>query len=94
MINKYENFVTEMWFAPSEGNYCAIALGGEVGEVLNEVKKQIRDGGDRSEKILDELGDTLFYLTRLGHEYGFGLNDIMKYNMNKLQKRQLETGRP
>lgn len=44
---EYDAFVDEMWLG-EDHKYCAIALGGETGEVLNEVKKEIRERSNRT----------------------------------------------
>ena len=83
----YEEFVDKCW-GGHDRNYTAIAFGGEVGEVLNEVKKELRDGKDRSYNVLYELGDALYYLTKLGSQYGFTLEAIMNANVKKLTERR------
>lgn len=88
MVTKdYEKFVLDMW---GSGNveYCAIGLGGEIGEVLNEIKKEIRNKEDRRELIVEELGDSLYYLTRLANFYDTSLAELMERNKVKLEKRQ------
>lgn len=90
---EYDAFVDEMWLG-EDHKYCAIALGGETGEVLNEVKKEIRERSNRTKEVLLEIGDTLFYLTRLAHFYGRSLNDVIKMNVEKLEARKVATGRP
>lgn len=66
----------------------AIGLAGEAGEVANLVKKGIfhRHGLD-VDKVLDELGDVLWYVSSLCDELGFSLEDVMAYNIDKLRKR-------
>ncbi len=86
-LESYEKFVSENWTAPATVEFCAIGLGGEAGEVLNEIKKEMRDGSVRQEQIRDELGDTLHYLTRLARLYGYTVSEIMDANVHKLIKR-------
>lgn len=96
----YDEFVDKMYFSHQDSlrdniNYCAIAFGGEAGEVLNEVKKEMRPGAvSRAQLVLGELGDSLYYLTKLAHFFGFSLQEVMDYNVIKLQQRQKETGIP
>lgn len=72
--------------------YCALGLAGEAGEVANEVKKAVRDDGselttERTDKIIDENGDTLWYVVCLADELGVSLEDLIRMNMAKLSKR-------
>ncbi len=93
--NTYNDFVDRMNFVPQTREYLAIALGGEVGEVLNEIKKEIRPNSlSRRDNIGLEIGDSLYYLTALAKRYGFSLEEIMRLNIDKLEKRRLETGVP
>ena len=44
--------------------YTALALAGEVGELLNKIKKIARDNIQiEREEIISELGDILWYLS-------------------------------
>jgi NTP pyrophosphatase (non-canonical NTP hydrolase) len=70
--------------------YCALGLAGEAGEVANKVKKLLRDG-DTPElriKILDEMGDVLWYAAILADELGTDLNVIALDNLKKLRDRK------
>lgn len=87
MIIDYEKFVKERSHVQDSIEYIAIGFGGEAGEVLNEIKKELRDGEDRRTQILLELGDVLYYMLRLGSKYGFTLQDIMDGNVQKLMTR-------
>jgi NTP pyrophosphatase (non-canonical NTP hydrolase) len=77
--------------------YMALGLGGEVGEVQNEIKKYIRDDKsimtpNRKKKIMTELGDTMWYLTGICRRLGCSLNNILEMNMEKLSKnKKIET---
>lgn len=68
--------------------YPLLGLCGEVGELAQMAKREMRDG-----KPLDlhavglELGDCLWYLTRIADESGFTLQDIIDMNREKLTGR-------
>lgn len=71
--------------------YCALGLG-EAGEVQGKVKKVKR--GDKSlnemrEGILDELGDTLWYVVRTADELGESFQQLIDRNANKVHDRFL-----
>lgn len=74
-------------------SYVALGASNEAGEVAGKVKKIIRDGyGERPmEKklqILDEIGDTLWYLARLCDELGFSMDLAAERNLEKLNSRK------
>jgi len=76
-------------------SYCATGLNGEAGEIANLVKKALRDEGgfistDRREKLFGEIGDAQWYISELCTSLGFKLEDVMEYNLVKLNKRQEE----
>ena len=71
--------------------YMAMGLGGEVGEVLNEIKKLERDDNNvlstqRREKIITELGDVMWYLTGICNRLNSSIDNILKNNIEKLTK--------
>lgn len=68
--------------------YLALGLNGEAGEVAEEIKKWHRDGNFSKERLALELGDVLYYLTRLANLHGFTLKDIMDMNEAKLSARR------
>jgi NTP pyrophosphatase (non-canonical NTP hydrolase) len=72
--------------------YPALGLVGEAGEVANQVKKIIRDNAgqltpERRAKILDELGDVLWYAAALATDLDSSLDDIAAANLQKLAGR-------
>lgn len=73
-------------------SYLALGLNGEAGEVADEVKKAIRNDGEisaeRRAKILDEIGDVLWYITRLAIEFDTPLVEIARANVEKLEQRR------
>jgi NTP pyrophosphatase (non-canonical NTP hydrolase) len=102
--NEYENSIREFAVYPDalqDGtndalSYLALGLNGEAGEVANDVKKALRNKIKIScdptliKKLALELGDTLWYLTRMANELGYTLSDIQEMNIEKLLKRREE----
>jgi len=66
----------------------ALGLAGEAGEVANLVKKGVfhRHGVDEA-KLIDELGDVLWYVAALCTKLGVSLDAVMTINVAKLQRR-------
>jgi NTP pyrophosphatase (non-canonical NTP hydrolase) len=72
--------------------YPTLGLTGEAGEVANIVKKIQRDfDGELTdeirEKLKDELGDVLWYISACADELDLTLQEIAEYNVGKLAKR-------
>ena len=70
-----------------EKEYLMLGLMNEAGEVGGAYKKEIRDRVDNTDLIIDELGDVLWYLTRLCDVYGVEISELMVNNMDKLFNR-------
>lgn len=84
-----------------ELNYCVLGLAGEAGEVAGALKKAIRKGTVKLDanvyasglptevidKIIDECGDTLWYLARVAKTLGISLSELADINVAKLEKR-------
>jgi NTP pyrophosphatase (non-canonical NTP hydrolase) len=72
--------------------YLTLGLAGETGEVVEKIKKLVRnDAGVLSEEkkhlITHELGDVLWYLSQLAGEIGVSLNTVGEANIQKLADR-------
>ena len=68
-------------------NYC-LGVAGEAGEVADIIKKAIYHGHVLSpEKIIEELGDVLFYVAAIASTLHVSLNDIAEKNIEKLLRR-------
>ncbi len=72
--------------------YPTLGLAGEAGEVANIVKKIQRDfdgeiTDEIREKLKDELGDVLWYISACADELGLTLAEIADFNVEKLVKR-------
>lgn len=71
--------------------YYALGLG-EAGEIQGKVKKIFRDDDgyctqERAEAIAKELGDLLWYVTRLADKIGYSLEKVAEMNAKKLADR-------
>lgn len=88
---EYEAFVNEKAQHFCDENYCIVALNGEAGEVAEWHKKHTlrgNPGGKLSKQDLkEELGDVLWYVTKIATLNGWTLNDIMETNAGKLESR-------
>lgn len=77
-----------------ELDYLVIGLMNEAGEVGGVYKKMIRSRTDLKtpnkkgvtveDRLVDELGDVLWYLTRLCDVLDLDISDLMSENMHKL----------
>lgn len=94
-FNKYQDVAkTTAVYKEPKVLYCALGMGGETGEVLEHVKKCLRDDqgimtAERRDKLKYEIGDVLWYIANLCSDLGLSLNDVAKANLNKLKKRKI-----
>jgi phosphoribosyl-ATP pyrophosphohydrolase len=61
----------------------------ESGEVMKERMKEVRKKMDRTDEIIDECSDVLWYITVIAHKRGKTLKDLMDHNISKLELRLL-----
>ena len=68
--------------------HCTLGLAGEAGEVADEIKKILGHGKpiDKA-KILNEVGDVLFYADRVLAAFGATMSECMEANFSKLSTR-------
>lgn len=94
---EYEKFVVDFWTsrrAEEEQNdlrqkfIMTVGLGGECGEVLELLKKEVRDGVLDKMELSLELGDVLYYIVKIAKSNGLTLNDLMVRNKTKLELRR------
>lgn len=68
-------------------NAC-LGLAGEVGEVLDYIKKCIYQGHELNKyKVEEELGDVMWYIALMCEAFGLNLDVVMTQNIKKLEKR-------
>lgn len=90
-LNDYQRNAFKTWgddgSLPAE-LCCGLGLSGEAGEVADLIKKEYYHSHPRNpEKVKEELGDTLFYLSVTAGYYGFTLEEIAVANNQKLAAR-------
>ena len=67
---------------------AAMGLCGESGEVIDVVKKWYAHGHELdNEHLIKELGDVAWYLAVASTALGVKLEDVLKLNIEKLEKR-------
>jgi len=68
-------------------NYC-MGLAGESGEVVDYLKKIVFHGHDlKKKKIVEELGDVLWYVSAIASKLGIELDHVAEVNIEKLKNR-------
>lgn len=77
--------------------YLGLGLVDEAGEVAGKVKKLYRDTTftsvdempiEKQVAIIAEMGDVLWYLTRLADAFDIGIEEIAELNYEKLSDRE------
>jgi NTP pyrophosphatase (non-canonical NTP hydrolase) len=92
-FNEYQAF-----FVAHQANYqieerdrlavIALGLAGETGEIIEHIKKYIRDGNIDLRLLKKELGDGLAYLALLSAYFDLSLDDVATTSIEKNEKRR------
>jgi len=72
--------------------YPTLGLAGETGEVVEKVKKVLRDSNgqmtqEKAEELKKELGDVLWYMAQIASELNISLDEIAIKNIEKVKSR-------
>ncbi|MBX2925424.1 MAG: hypothetical protein KF746_24720 [Chitinophagaceae bacterium] len=94
-LKEYQNHATktlQSYNSKDQENFFLgyLGLAGEAGSVLTTLKKKIRDGngfGSFKERLEEELGDVLWYISSIASHNGLNLEDIARKNLSKTQDR-------
>lgn len=70
--------------------HWAIGLGEEAGEALSVIKHRYYGGSYDVEDLVSELGDVLWYISALCTATGIKLEDVAKYNIERICHRYPE----
>lgn len=73
--------------------YTALGLAGEAGEVVEHIKKMVRDSNriptpERRDAIRKELGDVLWYVANMASDLEISLDDVVQTNIAKITDRK------
>ena len=103
-LNKYQRLANQTDQQPEESNLEAdprsimvplLGMAGEVGELLGEHKKWLRDGDSYKlfpERVKEELGDLLWYLSNVATKHGLTLEEVAEFNLSKTGRRWQPAG--
>lgn len=92
-FDEYQELMDRRSICPEDMKvvYPALGIAGEAGEVADKVKKICRDHEKNfmpfRRDIGKELGDVLWYISRLAGDLGYKLSDIAKMNVEKVNSR-------
>lgn len=76
-------------FVSAELVYVVLGYDGEAGEVVEKLKKAIReDDSSYLDGLEDEVGDSLWYMARIAEELDVSLSEIAEKNLDKLLDRR------
>lgn len=67
-----------------------LGLAGEVGTLLSEYKKFLRDGGAHQrfhEQVAEDLGDLLWYVANVATKFNLDLDEVAQTNLRKVNNR-------
>ena len=103
-LNEYQRLANQTDQQPENGNLEAdprsimiplLGMAGEVGELLGEHKKWLRDGESYKlfpERVKEELGDLLWYLCNVATKHGLTLEEVADFNLAKTGRRWQPVG--
>lgn len=93
-LNHYQDRANETDQRPGNDEqalaFPLLGLASEVGSLVNQYKKRIRDG--EAHELFDrraatELGDILWYVANLARKLGHDLDDIAEQNLRRINER-------
>lgn len=99
-LNEYQKKARETAMYPRMGNnfiYPTLGLAGEAGEVVEKIKKLMRNDGietpekltvEKRDEIVKEMGDVLWYLSQLASELDVSFDVVAERNIEKLASRK------
>ncbi|MFQ3580870.1 MAG: nucleoside triphosphate pyrophosphohydrolase family protein [Chloracidobacterium sp.] len=94
-LDEYQQAAERTAAYPNRGHnlvYPVLGLASEAGEVAGKLKKAIRDTGgqlseDQRARLLDEVGDVLWYVAAICAELDTSLEAVARANLDKLASR-------
>lgn len=97
VINPSWNYAKRCSTHQDEVMNAILGLGGEAGEIVDEVKKMYyhteKPEGFHRDKLVKEFGDSFFYHIKAMELLGITLEECLKSNKEKLESRHPELGK-
>lgn len=94
LLFEYQEFVDEMWIKNDDPDqdmaHAVFGLTEELGETVGLFKRAVRgddDGLIEEDALTKEMGDMLYYFTKVANMTGITLSEIIHANMRKLRDR-------
>lgn len=94
-IDQYGQYTVDRWFSADDNKdpmrslfIMTVGLGGETGEVLEKIKKFVRDGTWDRDLVIKELGDVAFYWARICRHFDIQPSEVLQANIDKLEGRR------
>lgn len=89
-LNYYQQQAENSRLPTADTEYLLLGLIGEIGEVYSLLAKNIRDETDIDEYALKkELGDCLWFIATICHDFGLALDEVAETNLKKLASRKI-----
>ena len=87
-IKEYQAFAT-LGHKPGNGLVVhSLGIVGEVGEVIDCIKKGMRDEAPYDiEHIKEELGDVLWYICNIATDLHIDIAEVIDMNVDKIKRR-------
>jgi NTP pyrophosphatase (non-canonical NTP hydrolase) len=93
-LDEYQNRASLTDQRPGSGEsalvFPLIGLASEIGSLVNQYKKRVRDGEAHalfSTKVAEELGDVLWYVSNLATKLGLTLDEVAALNLRRTAER-------
>ena len=94
-LDEYGAWTEKMWFASGSLEFgekditvCSLGLAGETGEVMEILKKRVRDDFFDKKHLVKELGDVLYYWARICKAFDILPSEVMALNVIKVEDRK------
>jgi NTP pyrophosphatase (non-canonical NTP hydrolase) len=90
-IDEYAAWTETVWISHNNGegfNIATLGLAGETGEVMEVLKKRLRDGKFDVENFKKEMGDVIYYWVKLLNYLAIKPSDVLQLNHDKLESRK------
>jgi NTP pyrophosphatase (non-canonical NTP hydrolase) len=82
------DFIPRVMFTEKDMYIMSTGMPGEVGEVLELLKKRVRDNHFDIDQFKKEMGDVIHYWTMLCNFFGVSPSEVLQLNHDKIVDRK------